>query len=67
LPLNAAINQLTDVWLKLVRVQVGVAHKYPNLLRAVHSFLAVLAPQRDSRDASESVDLEHRRAKRPPN
>jgi len=44
LPLNAAINQLTDVKLKLVRAQVGAADRSPNLLRALHSFLAILAP-----------------------
>ena len=42
--LISAINQVTDVRLKLVRVQVGVAHRYPNLLRALHSFLAILQP-----------------------
>ena len=42
--LIAAINEITDVRLKLVRVKVGVAHKYPNLLRALHSFLAILQP-----------------------
>jgi len=28
----------------LVRVKVGVAHRYPNLLRALHNFLAILQP-----------------------
>jgi len=42
--LIAAINEITDVRLKLVRVKVGVAHRYPNLLRALHNFLAILQP-----------------------
>lgn len=44
LSLIAAINQVTDVNLKLVRVKVGVADKYPNTLRALHNFLRILEP-----------------------
>jgi len=42
--LIAAINRVTDVNLKLVRVKVGVADRYPNLLRALHNFLRILEP-----------------------
>lgn len=42
--LVAAINQVTDINLKLVRVKVGVAAKYPNLLLALRNFLEILTP-----------------------
>lgn len=44
LSLVAAINEVTDVNLKIARVRVGVAHKYPNLLLALDNFLGVLRP-----------------------
>lgn len=42
--LIAAINEVTDVRLKVVRMRIGVSHRYPNLLTALHNFLGVLQP-----------------------
>lgn len=42
--LIAAINEVTDVNLKIVRVKVGVATRYPNLLLALATFLGILSP-----------------------
>lgn len=44
LSLVAAINEVTDVNLKIARVRVGVSRKYPNLLLALNNFLGVLSP-----------------------
>ncbi|HKV51816.1 MAG TPA: hypothetical protein VJO52_11505 [Gemmatimonadaceae bacterium] len=42
--LIAAINQITDINLKIVRVKVGVASRYPNLILALNNFLDILSP-----------------------
>lgn len=42
--LIAAINQVTDINLKLVRVKVGVTGRYPNLLLALRNFQGIISP-----------------------
>lgn len=44
LSLIASINEVSDFHLKIARVRVGVAHKYPNLRLALQNFLDVLTP-----------------------